>query len=278
MRKTIITKLFLLLGGILFSLVITSCSINDIKQEGFFFDLKEAYHLGKLNREDLLEIAHYHNNGLEHSDSLEENTKIKIKNTRLLELKNSNVSIDEKVPVIDDVNIVKYYGMYNDCYVIMITDNFTDFLEVLCNDNIANVEFNYSNSNKILVWSEKNMNNDEKIKYEYAQAYLLKKYPFATINDVCIEKKLGIYDNAHVLFITNNYEEYTTVVTKETILNYVFEYSNNNSALVFFENSFYTLKEAYKMKILSDDSLNEIFKHFPIPSGGGMEINGEPIT
>ena len=125
---------------------------------------------------------------------------------------------------------------------------------------------------------ENEMNIMDKIKTAYVRQYLLDYYPAATINDVTIEKNMGTYSEAQVLFITSDYIEYAAVETKETIYNYTFEYANSNSALVFWEDSFYTLKEAYKRGILSEDDLSELINQFPIPSGAGMEINGEPIV
>lgn len=265
-------KFFLVLGIIIFSLFFVSCSSDESKQQGIFWDLNEAYILSKLNQEELQEIANYHHNNLESLEPLNKIAEEKIKNTRLLEIKPYYTNA---VP--NDISIIKYYGLYKECYVVMLSDKFSDYLNVEHTENIAGIDFQYSTNNKILVWSEKSVDVDDKIKCEYIKTYLLKEYPYANINDVFIEKRYGIYNNAHVLILTNNYEEYNSIITKESILNYVFEYSNHNSALLYYNEKFYTLKEAYRSKILSLDDLKRIFEQFPTPSGEGREINGEPI-
>lgn len=261
-------RLFLTLMVILFSVL---CSCTNEPNEGVLFNLSDAYYLGKINCDNLLEISEHHENNENCIDILEEKIQIKIKKSYLKASKKEDINID-------DVEISKYYGVFNNYYAVILRDRFSDFLPVEMDNYIANIKFHYSNSNSIMVWSETQLNDDERIKLDYLKKYLAMDYPLATINDVIIGKKIGTYNGAQVLFVTNSYDEYATIKTKETILNYVFEYINNNSAKVYFQNCFYTLKEAYSNKILLTEHLDELIKKFPVPSGNGMEINGEPIV
>ncbi len=265
-----VNKIFLVLGVLLFSLVFSGCTPNKNQGVGTITDLDDAYRLGILSHDDLLKIAEYHNNNKEYAGSINQNTEIKIKTAYLKELSDNSKTID-------DVDIMKYYGVYNNCYVIMLTNNFSDCLPVERIVSIAGVEFHYPNGNYIVVWTLAEISDEENLKLAYLKKYLLKDYPSATINDVKIEKDLGKYNGAHITIINNSYVDHLSIMTKETILNFVFKYPNKNSALVFFQNSFYTLKEAYKEKILTIASLEELIKKFPVPSGDEMEINGEPI-
>lgn len=260
-------KLFLILGVIFLSAICVGCS-NETS-DGVLINLDDAYYLGKLDYEDLLVISEYHNTK-KSNDKLEEKIQIKIKKSYL--------KMIGKESDVDEVEIANYYGVYDKCYVIMLTDNSSDLLPFVRVDYIANVEFTYSNSNVIMVWSEDSICDDEKIKLDYVKKYLIRDYPLANINDVQIENKIGIYNSALVLFATNSYDEYLTIKAKETIINYVFEYSNNNCALVYYNNCFYTLKEAYTNKILLIEHLDELIKRFPVSSGDGLELNGDPIS
>ncbi len=270
MVKSKIMKLCVMFAVILFSSLNLSCSNNGVQEKGYFFNLEESYRLGMLNQEDLLEIANYHNNDLEYFNPLNKEMQTKIKKTRLAEM-------DDDKATIKDINITKYYGVYNDNYVVIVSDNFHPMDSVKRTDNVANVEFNYSNSNEILLMREDSISDEEKIKFEYVKSFLLKEYPLSTINDVFFKNNYGVYNNAHVLIISNNYYYHFDVITQETILSYVFEYTSGNGALVFYADKFYTLKDAYKANILSEDSLRELHKQFPTPSGNGMEVNGNPI-
>ena len=268
LHKTVV-KLFITLCVLLFSLANLGCS--NINSEGVIYVLEDAYYLGKISYENLLEIAYYHNNGITYPSSIDKNINHKIKKTYLKDLKY------DELTYLDNVEIIKYYGEYNQCHVIILDDDFSESNTIVGTYFITNIEFKYLDGKRILVWFNNEICEDDNIKLTYVKKYLTIDYPKATINDVSIEKKLGTYNEAQVLFLTSIYNNHFENTTKETILNYVFEYSNGNSALVYFKNSFYNLKEAYNARILTNDSLNELVKKFPVPSGDGLEINGAPI-
>lgn len=102
----------------------------------------------------------------------------------------------------------------------------------------------------------------EKIKSKYVSEYLLKYNENASIDEVHIDKFYGVYNNAYVLIMSNDYVEYRTAITYEVILTYRFQYSNSNKIKVFYEDSFYSLTSAYLNKILSDEDIREIYKKF----------------
>lgn len=142
----------------LLTIGLTSCGNKDYK----FYSLKDAYLYSILTDEDLEDIANYHNNNI--SLEISNKDKRKIINTRLKEMKSEEYPNGEKRhPHIkfNEISIAKYYGEYNGAHVVMLEDDCTIFLEVEDTDNIGGIEFNYSNSNRILVWS----NETEYIKY-----------------------------------------------------------------------------------------------------------------
>jgi hypothetical protein len=61
-----------------------------------------------------------------------------------------NISKYDKV-TIDDVEIIYYYGTYNDAVVIRMKDNFGSF-GVIRKIVIAGITFEYNSGNDILVW------------------------------------------------------------------------------------------------------------------------------
>ena len=51
-------------------------------------------------------------------------------------------------------------------------------------------------------------------------------------------------------------------MTYEVVLNYRFEYPNNNLIKVYYDDSFYTLTSAYLNNILSKDDITHIYENF----------------
>lgn len=102
----------------------------------------------------------------------------------------------------------------------------------------------------------------KKIKSKYVNEYLIKYNENATIDEVHIEKFYGVYNNAYVLMMSNDYVDYLDVITDEVIFNYRFKYPNNNVIKVFHDDSFYTLTSAYLNNILSKDDIAHIYDKF----------------
>ena len=166
---------------------------------------------------------------------------------------------EEGVTNITEKNVIikRYCGVYNDCYVV-----------TLALDNSAIEDREY------LVWIE-NVNEIDKIKLRYTYDFISEKNA-PTIYEVYIDKNLGVYNDAYVLLMSDKYTEYSDTINKETIGDYVFEYSNCN-LLVYYKTKFYNIKEAYRSGILKKENIEEIYKQFPKPSGDGIEVNGEAM-
>ena len=55
---------------------------------------------------------------------------------------------------VDDVFISKYYGCYNDCIVMLLTDRFSGYLAEVSDETIAGVTITYGNSNRIVAYKD----------------------------------------------------------------------------------------------------------------------------
>ena len=116
----------------------------------------------------------------------------------------------------------------------------------------------------IYVKTDVKINDDiiKKMKSKYVSEYLLKYNENASIDEVHVDKFYGVYNNAYVLIMSNDYVEYLSVMTYEVVLNYRFEYPNNNLIKVYYDDSFYTLTSAYLNNILSKDDITHIYEKF----------------
>ena len=117
---------------------------------------------------------------------------------------------------------------------------------------------------KIYIKTDIKINDDmiKRIKSKYVSEYLLKYNDNASIDEVHIDKFYGVYNNAYVLIMSNDYVEYLDVITDEVVLNYRFKYPNNNVIKVYYDDSFYTLTSAYLNNILSKDDITHIYEKF----------------
>lgn len=152
MKKAIMIILFVVS---IFSL--TSCK-QENNNSGSFYSIKEAYEQKLLSRIDLESISNHHDSSFNLSFvpiTLDENIEMEIKEDYLLGLKSrTNLEGTLLYPeaTIDDVSILGYYGEYNNCYAVMMTDVYTEYTLALRNIKVGGVEFNYRDGNSILVW------------------------------------------------------------------------------------------------------------------------------
>jgi len=144
------------------------------ESQGAFYSLQEAYDNGWLTQEDLRSIAYYHHGGkkavkdnLEHKlvwmdeeegytpipitpEVLDAETEKQIKQTRVNERHDEGNKSKAK-----DISIVEYYGVYNGCIAVMLTERGYRYERIL-NGNIVNdIRFLYGTVNQILIWKEK---------------------------------------------------------------------------------------------------------------------------
>ncbi len=144
--------------------------------------------------------------------------------------------------------------------------NKEEVVELYYDENMEN-EYNNEPLNediKMYVKTDIKINKDvmKKIKSKYVSEYLLKYNENASIDEVHIDKFYGVYNNAYVLIMSNDYVEYPAVLTYDVVLGYTFQYSSNNKIKVFFEDSFYTLFDAYLNKVLSGEDIRDIHEKF----------------
>lgn len=119
---------------------------------GEFFTLQQAYGDGWLTKDDLQEIAELHNenNSLDISE-IDNQTIDKIKQTALN--KDKEHEPDAKI---EDYIILRYYGCYDDCYVLIMNSPYAYSPAVIVDEwkDIGGVQFHYRSFDVIYVWKE----------------------------------------------------------------------------------------------------------------------------
>ncbi|MDE7454442.1 MAG: hypothetical protein K2M64_01280 [Clostridia bacterium] len=129
---------------------------------GRFYRLQEAYDEGLLTQEDLLNIAYYHNGGIKgnedlfpenyvpkQKDNLDNSVTRKVKQGYL----NQFYSKDENTSI-DDVTILQYYGTYNGCVAVMISDEYSGVSTAIVELTVANVWIKFMDGREIIIWKE----------------------------------------------------------------------------------------------------------------------------
>lgn len=118
-------RIFMLLIVMLFGMELFGCKEEE-GQMGKFYNLQEAYEQKLLSKDDLENIAYYYNR-LDNNEFqprpknppyINKNDERIIKKVYLKEI------INEPAKSIEEVNIYDYYGTYNECIVIGITDSY----------------------------------------------------------------------------------------------------------------------------------------------------------
>ncbi len=127
------------------------------EHESSFYDLQGAFDEGLLNNDDLLEIKYYLNDPSKPIYPKPLNTKLTsfIKEARhsdLRNLKDVNDNIVYSGLSILDLEIAGYYGVYNNSYAVLIYDSMTQYLDAEGSEIVDGVEFNYNDSNRILIF------------------------------------------------------------------------------------------------------------------------------
>ena len=156
----------ILLAGILsvsLCIGLTGCS-----PIGTFYTLDEAYGEGLLTQADLLSIAYYQNGDRERNEELmaedytpepqqemSEEISQAILRTAAREWRNDGSSSVQHVNA-DDFAIVRYYGAYRECYVVMLTETFISYPAVVNDvwEEVGGVWFHYANFLEISVWRQ----------------------------------------------------------------------------------------------------------------------------
>lgn len=126
------------------------------KNVGKLYTLQEALEFSLLTLDDIKQISNYQNNHL-----IFEKPNDDISN-KIRETKAAELQAEYPNATIDDVSIWKYFGEYNGCYAVMLSDSFHGYIDVLCTEVVGVIEIRYGNANTIFVWSDKPVKTAEK--------------------------------------------------------------------------------------------------------------------
>ena len=107
---------------------------------------------------------------------------------------------------------------------------------------------------KIINWDFANFDNILTVKQSYEEHY--NDGRVATVERYYGTTALG----GIAALITDSYSDYTQATHKETVGGYTFHYSYGNSIVVFYEDEFYGLQQAYENGYISDIDLLSIYK------------------
>lgn len=121
-----------------------------LRNRKLFYNLKEAHELNFLSLDDLKQIEKI-NNGNTKEPEIEEDILNFIKSERIKELKLRYNHFSTS----DNIEIVKYYGLFNNCHVVYLKD---DFFKKSKTIKIKDYNFPEFGSN-ILVFNEKDKSN-----------------------------------------------------------------------------------------------------------------------
>ena len=87
--------------------------------------------------------------GLQDPEGLDTGIAKQIKQTYLKEFLS-----DYPKATVKDAWIVKYYGTYNGCVVVMMGDNYTGYTDALWGMEVAGVAFKFKDGNSIRAWKD----------------------------------------------------------------------------------------------------------------------------
>lgn len=116
---------------------------------GVFYTMEEAYEAGYLTREDLTNIAYYHNEWVPYPETLDNSIAEAIKKTQAEDLR-KNVP-EAKA---EDIQIIKYYGEYNGNYAVMVDNPYGEYPAVIVDEweTVGGVKFHYTSFERVVVW------------------------------------------------------------------------------------------------------------------------------
>jgi len=83
-----------------------------------------------------------------------------------------------------------------------------------------------------------------------------------TIEDIFVKNYYGPYNGCYALFISRDDIGYPDASVTKTIAGYEFEFPNNQPLLIYDNNTFYEIEEAYNSKIISKDDLYDLLWYF----------------
>ena len=110
-----------------------------------FFTLHQAYYYGLLSEADLQTIANCHNNGIPYPENIGEDIAKSLKKVWAKNLSESEKDTSSDLTE-EDVSIVKYYGNYNNCVIVIVEKKGSTYIDIYApySVEIGNVIFNYN--------------------------------------------------------------------------------------------------------------------------------------
>lgn len=141
---------------------------------GTFYTVTEAYKKGYLTREQVMSIAYYHNEKYDFvSDYYYQSGKVsneeirdetytpipitpeKLSTDTENSIKQTYLDLyykDKDYAELSGVRIDSYYGTFDGCVAVMITDNYSETTSALRVEEVADIGICYNNGNRILIW------------------------------------------------------------------------------------------------------------------------------
>ena len=125
--------------------------------DGTFYSMQQAYENEFLTVTNLQSIANHQNNGTNPSDTLSAELEAAIKETAAASYRaQKNLNDEYMYPnaKAEDFTIVKYYGTYNNCIAIMLSDIYSGYDGAEWEVLVAEVLFTYYSGNRIIIWKQ----------------------------------------------------------------------------------------------------------------------------
>lgn len=143
--------------AVLAAIAVVGCAGDNTGTEepqGEFFTLQQAYDGGYLSREDLQNIASYHNNNKNYPENLKEEIAEAIKKDWAKKLSDSDNSTE--VLTAEDIAINEYYGTYSGSVAIIVDRKDAQYIDKYApySKEIGEVSFSYSYPRpEIRIWT-----------------------------------------------------------------------------------------------------------------------------
>ncbi|MDE7379459.1 MAG: hypothetical protein K2N14_00260, partial [Clostridia bacterium] len=125
--------------------VFAGCQENDNVPKGELYQLKVAYEMGLLTKDDLEQIAYYNNNNIDCPESLEEPIAKAIKEAEAERLRTDKANPLPEAKA-EGVTIHRYYGCYSGNYAVKTSNCYVSYLTDVpdIREEIGGVEFHFT--------------------------------------------------------------------------------------------------------------------------------------
>lgn len=150
-KMSVIAVIAIMLFGI-FGIAGCTLEEDNIVAKGTFYSLQEAYDEGLLTFENLQCIADYHNNGISYPEELDDCVSESVKRTWAESLRTDVINPRPEVNA-EEIVITKYYGTYNNCFVVILDYGTHADVSIPVTDTVGGVSFIYGHPRySIVCW------------------------------------------------------------------------------------------------------------------------------